>query len=180
MRGTEGLSREQLVLAHFSWAMALVKQCEWIRRDLWPDLHQEALVVMWRRALRYDRRRGTFAAFVRRDVEHAVRLAARRMRSPTSIGDGAGRYLRSPPETRPFPPGLAADGTPEAAVLALDSVQHLARAIRGLPPRERVVLDGRLAGRTVTEIAAILHVSHQRVTQLWAHGVRLVREALVG
>ena len=60
--------REQLVLAHYSWSLALVRRCEWIRRDLWPDLHQEALMVMWRRALRYRPGRWTFAAFVRRDV----------------------------------------------------------------------------------------------------------------
>lgn len=173
--------REQLVLAHYSWSLALVRRCEWIRRDIWPDLHQEALMVMWRRTLRYRHGRWTFAAFVRLDVEHAIRREAKRMKSPAVGGSGGDYRQRSPAmrqRTAPFPPGLSTGSTPEDILAAQDRPRILARAIRDLPLRERVVLDGRLAGRTVTELAARLRVSHQRVCQLWGQGVRRVRAAI--
>lgn len=201
MRRTAGLTlreREQIVLAHAKWTMKIVRERARHWPWLWPDLCHDALLALWMVSERYHPEQGAFSTFARPHVWGVVLLNLKRMLCPVGIGDGSGKRL----DLADIPgqvslettyvkrsrgnKGLAANWTlkdtvrdespsVEETLGDLELPRVLARAISTLPPRERMVMDARLAGRTTTEIARRLGVSHQRVTQLWAQGVRRVR-----
>ncbi|WP_243059152.1 sigma-70 family RNA polymerase sigma factor [Nocardioides sp. SR21] len=68
---------------------------------------------------------------------------------------------------------------PLAAVVHREQISHLTDAIAELPERLRLVVEQHfLAERPLTEIAAVLGVSHSRVSQLRARALERLRDAL--
>ena len=81
--------------------------------------------------------------------------------------------------------GLAAAGdladpgpSPEEAAVAAEAVGRLRILLGGLPPRERAVLELRLADLTTAEIAAVLGTTEGSVWTAQSRGLAKVRDAL--
>jgi RNA polymerase sigma factor for flagellar operon FliA len=71
--------------------------------------------------------------------------------------------------------------TPETVVDAAESLALLGAALRLLPERLRVVIDGYfVAGRSSLELAAELGVTESRIAQMRAEGLAMMRQALAG
>jgi RNA polymerase sigma factor for flagellar operon FliA len=71
--------------------------------------------------------------------------------------------------------------TPEGVVDAAESLALLGAALRLLPERLRVVIDGYfVAGRTSLELADELGVTESRIAQMRAEGLAMMRQALAG
>jgi RNA polymerase sigma factor for flagellar operon FliA len=71
--------------------------------------------------------------------------------------------------------------TPESVVDEAESLALLGAALRLLPERLRLVIDGYfVAGRTSLELAADLGVTESRIAQMRAEGLAMMRQALAG
>jgi RNA polymerase sigma factor for flagellar operon FliA len=71
--------------------------------------------------------------------------------------------------------------TPEDVVEEAESLALLGAALRLLPGRLRVVIDGYfVAGRTSLELAEELGVTESRIAQMRAEGLAMMRQALAG
>lgn len=71
--------------------------------------------------------------------------------------------------------------TPEAVVDEAESLALLGAALRLLPERLRLVIDGYfVAGRTSLELADELGVTESRIAQMRAEGLAMMRQALAG
>jgi RNA polymerase sigma factor for flagellar operon FliA len=71
--------------------------------------------------------------------------------------------------------------TPEAAVDEAESLALLGAALRLLPQRLRLVIDGYFVhGRTSLELADELGVTESRIAQMRAEGLAMMRQALAG
>jgi RNA polymerase sigma factor for flagellar operon FliA len=71
--------------------------------------------------------------------------------------------------------------TPDAVVDEAESLAVLGAALRLLPERLRIVIDGYfIAGRTSLELADELGVTESRIAQMRAEGLAMMRHALAG
>ena len=71
--------------------------------------------------------------------------------------------------------------TPDSVVEEAESIALLGAALRLLPERLRIVIDGYfVAGRTSLELADQLGVTESRIAQMRAEGLALMRHALAG
>jgi RNA polymerase sigma-70 factor (ECF subfamily) len=68
--------------------------------------------------------------------------------------------------------------SPEEAAMTADALGRLRTLLGGLPPRERAVLELRLADLTTTEIAAVLGMTEGSVWTAQSRGLAKVRDAI--
>jgi len=66
----------------------------------------------------------------------------------------------------------------EEAAMTVEAVSHLRTLLDGLPPRERAVLELRLADLTTAEIAAVLGMTEGSVWTAQSRGLAKVRDAM--
>jgi RNA polymerase sigma-70 factor, ECF subfamily len=70
--------------------------------------------------------------------------------------------------------------SPEEVAMTSEAVARLRILLSGLPPRERAVLELRLADLTTAEIAAVLGISEGSVWTAQSRGLAKVRDAMSG
>jgi RNA polymerase sigma-70 factor, ECF subfamily len=68
--------------------------------------------------------------------------------------------------------------SPEEAAMTVEALGRLRTLLGGLPPRERAVLELRLADLTTTEIAAVLGITEGSVWTAQSRGLAKVRDAI--
>jgi len=68
--------------------------------------------------------------------------------------------------------------SPEEAAMTVEAVGRLRTLLGGLPPRERAVLELRLADLTTAEIAAVLGMTEGSVWTAQSRGLAKVRDAI--
>ncbi len=177
---------ERAALALDRWTWAVVRDVARRRPDLWPDLHQEAMIVLWQCALRYRPGPADLAAFAARRVRTVVVQAMVTMERPVRDGSRKGRR-----EVSRARPGIAFDGaiartlrtdrTPEDQAADLEEHRALHRAILALPVRERQVMQRRLLGEATWSAAGrAVGLSHEGARQLYARAERRIRKACGG
>jgi len=113
---------------------------------------------------RFDPNRGTFAAWLFTIAHH---VSADHFRSQ-------GRYVG----TQEFPDPVDPAETPEEIALARDEAGNLRRALEQLSPREREVIELRLAGLSSAEISDVLGCQRNAVAQAQYRAIGRLRELL--
>jgi RNA polymerase sigma-70 factor (ECF subfamily) len=128
------------------------------------DIAQEAMVRVWRRASEFDARRARFSTWLYRIVVNLC-IDLRRTRQPVAL----------PEALDPVDPSASAAETIEVD----ERRAALARAIEGLPSRQRAALtlvyDEGLSG---AEAARVLGISAKAVERLLARARARLRELL--
>jgi DNA-directed RNA polymerase len=134
------------------------------------DLEQEGLLAVLQARQRHNPALSAFEPFALRRargamVDYARRICGRRRGSAT---------MRTPPV--PLEEAALVDAT----LLDLDDHIILSDALSHLPVRDRRVLERRLQGFTLREIAREEHVSVTRVSEIHTRALRQVRQRLLG
>ncbi|MFD7668349.1 RNA polymerase subunit sigma-70 [Streptomyces sp. NPDC059788] len=157
------------------------------------DLVQEALLRAWRKRRSFEARGGaTFRAWLYRIATNAcldALASPARSREIAVAVDSAGAPTRSAPAEvtwlQPYPDALLdraapADGGPEAAVIARETVElAFLAAIQHLPPRQRAVLILRdIVGLPAAETAGTLELSVAAVKSALQRARATLREHL--
>jgi RNA polymerase sigma-70 factor (ECF subfamily) len=97
------------------------------------------------------------------------------------VADRHRRCARRPETSLDLAAGLTDPGaSPEEEAIAADAASRLRALLGTLPPREREVLELRLADLSTAEIAAVLSVREQSVWTAQSRGLARVRDALKG
>lgn len=155
--------REAFGVLYDRYAGAVYRYCH--RRTGGREQAEDATSAIFTRALERlpDFRGGSFAAWLFA-IAHSVLSNAYRRRTPAAAG-------RAEAAADPDP-------SPEDYALHADDRRALDRAMSGLPPDQRRVIELRLVGLTGAEIAGALGKSVPAVKMLQLRGFRHLRQAL--
>jgi RNA polymerase sigma factor (sigma-70 family) len=155
------------------------------------DLAQEGYIGLLRAAELWDPARGTFATCAAQWIRQRVGrylLGADFVRVPVHVTGAERRELRARLAPRGWPVLPSGDeatlpdpGSPDPAAEAaererLELGRHVAEdLLRQLHPRPRFVVEQRLAGRKLQDIADELQLSRERVRQIQLIAIRRLR-----
>ena len=135
------------------------------RRDRAEDVVEESWMIAVRRIATFDPERGTFSSWLRGIAENVLRNRARRWQRDDAV-------LRGSPAVDEL---VAAHGGAETH---LETAEHVALALAGLPERYREALRSRYQeDRTVDEIATRSGDTPKAVESLLSRARAAFREA---
>lgn len=178
---------EAFIRAHQSYARYWAQRTPLGSGESFDDVHADAMVGLWDAARRWDRSKGSFATFAGHRIRGAI-ADGRRSRDPLN------RAARQRGDQVPLSLDLANGDTrvlldtladPSDAYAEVDNADERAQqlaivrtASAELTPRQRDVVFGRLAGRTLAAIAVDLGVTESRVKQLESQAAAHLRRLI--
>jgi RNA polymerase sigma factor (sigma-70 family) len=182
-------AREQLIASQLPFVVYVAKQYQARGIDL-EDLVQLGNVGLIRAAAKFDPRKGRFSTYAGWWIRHFIRIELERHASQIRLPQRSNRKTK-PKLEEAAERALAAirKSVPaeEAFLIAPDdrdrddlaeSIAELRREVAALPERVRYVIESRLAGKTLKEIGGVLHVGRERVRQIEADAIAILRRRL--